>query len=68
MSQITVLEKATEVGGWMTSHRDENTGAVFENGPRSLRASGPQAMSSLALVSFQIPPTNMIVKFQKMWI
>lgn len=35
----------------MSSHIDSTTGAVFEQGPRSLRAVGHEARSSLSLVS-----------------
>ena len=35
----------------MKSHIDRQTGAVFELGPHSLRAVGPEARSALAMVS-----------------
>lgn len=47
-----MLEQGGGVGGWMKSHEDPKTGAVFELGPHSLRGIGNEARSAMALVSY----------------
>ncbi|XP_001633012.2 protoporphyrinogen oxidase [Nematostella vectensis] len=49
-SDITVLEASGRFGGWMHSKRSSE-GAVFEQGPRSLRPAGPPGWTTLDLVS-----------------
>ena len=48
-SKITVIEASSRVGGWMHSIRSES-GAIFEQGPRSLRPAGPSGAATLKLV------------------
>lgn len=52
-SKITVVESSPRFGGWMHSIRSE-TGAIFEQGPRSLRPVGPAGWEALKLVSTYI--------------
>lgn len=49
-SKITLIEASSRLGGWMHSIRS-NDGAIFEQGPRSLRPAGPAGWASLKLVS-----------------
>lgn len=51
--QVTVYEASKRVGGWMKTERTDN-GAVFEWGPRSLRAAGSPARATMELVSKKI--------------
>lgn len=49
-SKITLVEGSGRLGGWVHSVRADN-GAIFEQGPRSLRPSGPAGSTTLKLVS-----------------
>lgn len=49
-SKITLIEANRRLGGWVHSVRAEN-GAIFEQGPRSLRPSGLAGWTTLKLVS-----------------
>ena len=60
-SKITLVEASARVGGWMHSVRSDS-GAIFEQGPRSLRTAGPAGKAMLKLVSrvvVLIHPTNL---------
>ena len=46
---ITVLEAASRLGGWVQTTRHED-GAIFEHGPRTIRAAGIPGANTLQLV------------------
>ena len=48
--QIKLYEASSRYGGWVHSKSHEETGVVFETGPRSLRPVGDQGLTSLELI------------------
>ncbi|XP_031552690.1 protoporphyrinogen oxidase-like [Actinia tenebrosa] len=58
-SKITLVESSPRFGGWLHSVRAES-GAIFEQGPRSLRPVGPAGWESLNLAS-ELGLENMII-------
>jgi oxygen-dependent protoporphyrinogen oxidase len=51
-SKVTLFEKSDRLGGWLQSkHVDVGNGnIVFEQGPRTLRPHGPNALATLEIV------------------
>lgn len=49
LSSVIILEASSRVGGWIRS-RISPSGAVFEQGPRTLRIVGPAAKNTLNLI------------------
>lgn len=48
--QIKLYEASSRYGGWVNSKYHEESGVVFETGPRTLRPAGNQGMTTLELI------------------
>ena len=56
--QIVLLEASDRFGGWIRTTKLDN-GAIFEQGPRTIRGTGPAANATLNLVTdFNLFPSN----------
>ncbi|XP_014470081.1 PREDICTED: protoporphyrinogen oxidase isoform X1 [Dinoponera quadriceps] len=49
LASVTLLEASDRVGGWIRSRRSPS-GAIFEQGPRTVRPHGPAGMNTLDMI------------------
>lgn len=61
-ASIILLEASSRVGGWICSKRSPN-GAIFEQGPRTIRSDGPSGKNTLNLIE-DLQLTNKLVPFE----
>ncbi|XP_076632512.1 protoporphyrinogen oxidase [Colletes latitarsis] len=64
MTPIVILEASSRVGGWVRSLKQPN-GAIYEQGPRTIRLAGASAKNTLELVE-QLGLSDKIIPIKNM--